>query len=128
MVFAYALLGIAPFRDDAAAVLASSDNVQVPDLLRAELANVIWQWVKHRRVTRDIATAVLHDADGLISQTIAGEHLWERALELAVVADHPAYDTMFVAASEYTNTKVVTFDQRLKAAFPDNVLTATEFL
>ncbi len=127
MVFAYALLGIMPFRDQAVTVLATADAVLVPDSLRAELANVLWQWVKHRGVSQDTAITVLRDADALITQTIPGEQLWERALELAVAADHPAYDTMFVAASEFAGTKLVTFDEKLKTAFPALVLTPTEF-
>ena len=39
-----------------------------------------------------------------------------------------AYDTYFVAAAEIEDTHVVTFDRKLKAAFPDRVLTASEYL
>jgi predicted nucleic acid-binding protein len=128
MVFAYALLGVPGFKEDAVAVLAGADEIQGPDSLRAELANVCWQWVRHRDLPLEVAIDVLHDADALISHTFPGEHLWERALELAVDADHPAYDAMFVAAAEIAGTRVVTFDQDLKRAFTDRVITAGEFL
>jgi Predicted nucleic acid-binding protein, contains PIN domain len=128
MVFAYALLGVLEFREDATSVLEAIDVVEIPDSLRAELANVVWQWVKHRSLAIDTARAVLWDADALINRTIPGQLLWERAFELAVEANHPAYDTMFVAAAEFAGTKLVTFDKQLKRAFPDRILTAEEFL
>ena len=38
------------------------------------------------------------------------------------------YDTYFIAAAEIENTRVVSFDKKLKSAFPEMVLTAAEFL
>jgi len=128
MVFAYALLGVEGFRDDATAILEQADTVSVPDSFRVEMANVLWQWIKHRELTTDTAFQVMDDTESLIDRTLPGEDLWERALALSVDANYPAYDTYFIAAAEIEDTRVVTFDKKLKAAFPDSVLTAAEFL
>ena len=127
MVFAYALLGVEEFRQDATAILEQADTISVPDSFRAEMANVLWQWIKHRKVSIETALQVMDDTESLISRTLSGGSLWERALVLAVNSNHPAYDTYFIAAAEMENTKVVSFDKKLKEIFPDNVLTAAEF-
>jgi len=128
MVFAYALLGVEAFRQDAAAILEQADSISVPDSLRAELANVLWQWIKHRKVSMATALEIMDDTESLIGQTLSGKDLWERALVLAVESNHPAYDTYFIAAAEREDTQVISFEKKLKAVFPDRVLTAAEFL
>jgi len=128
MVFAYALLGVEEFREDALAILEQVETISVPDSLRVEMANVLWQWISHRKVAIETAFQVMDDTERLIGRTLSGKDLWERALMLSVESNHPAYDTTFIAAAEMENTRVVSFDKKLKALFPDRVLTAAEFL
>ncbi len=128
MVFAYALLGVEKFCQDATAILERANTISVPDSFRAEMANVLWQWIKHRKVSIETALQVMDDTESLISRTLSGENLWERALVLSVNSNHPAYDTYFIAAAEMENSQVVSFDKKLKTIFPDKVLTAAEFL
>jgi predicted nucleic acid-binding protein len=128
MAFAYALLGVEEFRQDATAILEQADTISVPDSFRVEMANVLWQWIKHRGVSIETAFQIMDDTESLISRTLSGENLWERALVLSMNSNHPAYDTYFIAAAEMENTQVVSFDKKLKAIFPDKVLTAAEFL
>lgn len=118
MIFAYALLGVEEFRDEAAAVLESADALVVPDSLRAELANVVWQCCAHRGLSLETGHAVLDDADALISQIVPENHIWHRALEISADFGHPVYDTLFVAAAERYDTRLVTTDRRLLSMFP----------
>ena len=128
MVFAYALLGVEEFRQDAITTLEQAETISVPDSFRVEMANVLWQWIKHRKVSIETALQVMDDTESLISRTLSGDNLWERAVALSVSSNHPAYDTYFIAAAEMENTQVVSFDKKLKTIFPDKVLTAAEFL
>ena len=128
MVFAYALLGVEAFRDDATAILEQADTISVPDSFRAEMANVLWQWIRYRKVAIDTAFQVMDDTESLIDRTLSGESLWERALVLSVDTNHPAYDTYFIATAELEETRVISFDKKLKAVFPRTVLTPAEFL
>ncbi|MFZ9890023.1 MAG: type II toxin-antitoxin system VapC family toxin, partial [Myxococcota bacterium] len=109
MVFAYALLGVPRFREESLQVLESVDRLIVPDSLRAELANVMWQWVSKEGVSVDVATATLHDAEALFTHVVPANQLWERALELAVEKAPPAYAPLFVAAAERMETRLVTY-------------------
>lgn len=128
MVFAHALLGVDEYRGEEAAVLEGADELVMPDSFRAELADVLWQWVRHRGVSLELARSLLWDAEALIARVLDSGALWERALSLAVMHNHPVYDTLFVAAAELSQTHVVTFDRRLKKAFPRYIVTASEFL
>lgn len=118
MVFAYALLGVPKYREESLTVLESADRLIVPDSVRAELANVMWQWVTKENVAVDVATATLHDAEALFTHVVPAHRLWERALELAVEKGHPAYNTLFIAAAERMETRVVTYDAKLRRKFP----------
>ena len=69
MVFAYALLGVPVFREDALAVLETATEIHVPDSFRAELVNVVWQWVQYKDVPLDVGLDVLRDAEALAEFT-----------------------------------------------------------
>lgn len=127
MVFAYAFLGVKEFRDQAVNALASAESIQVPDSFRAELANVVWQWIQYQNVPLETGLEVLQDANSLIDQAIPSDLLWERALELAVENSHTAYDTLFIAAAENMKSRLITFDKKLLEIFPEWTLDANKF-
>ncbi|MDZ7804362.1 type II toxin-antitoxin system VapC family toxin [Thiohalophilus sp.] len=128
MVFAYALLGVEQYRETALEVLKKAESIVVPDTVRAELANVLWQWVQ--RAGTDAATAyeIMEDAEALFTQVVSSQALWPQALTFSIEQDHPVYDTLFVTAAEQHNMRVVTFDQRMRARFPEQTLEAGEYL
>ena len=126
MVFAYALLGVTKHRELATRILASAERIEVPDLVRAELANVVSLWVRHEGVPLSVALAALEDCEALVDRVWAGDALWARAVELAVEREHPVYDTMFVALAETLGTPVVSFDGKLRRKFPEFVVSAED--
>ena len=128
MVPAYALLGVTGYRESALAALEKAETIVVPESFFAELANVAWQWVRHREVHPDNAFAVLDDTEALITRSLPTPLLWRHALAFAIEANHPAYDTLFIAAAQQEETRVVTFDSRLVRAFPDHTVQAEDFL
>jgi predicted nucleic acid-binding protein len=48
MVLAYAMLGVPEFREESLAILEAATEIHVPDSFRAELVNVVWQWVQYK--------------------------------------------------------------------------------
>ncbi|MDT7043472.1 type II toxin-antitoxin system VapC family toxin [Candidatus Nitronereus thalassa] len=128
MVFAYALLGVPRFRDESLAVLTQVDSVLVPDSFRAELVNVVWQWIREHQQTLEVGMDVLTDADALITYAAPADELWERALELSVEANHPAYDTLCVALAERENTGLITYDTKLRKKFQNQTISPSDFL
>ena len=128
MVFAYALLGVTEYREDAARVLEQADEVWVPDSVWPELLNVTWQWARTGQLEPVVAHRILRDAQALATDSVATQELWTLAFDLAVQADHPAYDTLFVALAARRATRVATYDQRLLAAFPELTVKVSDLL
>ena len=122
MVLAYALLGVEGYKEQAANALDRAKILEAPDSLKAELTNVIWQWMIHREVSFDLGRQVLRDAAGLVDRFVPVEFCWERALILSVEKNHPAYDTLFIATAEYCGSPCLTSDSKLLDAFPEQTI------
>lgn len=120
-VLADALLGVAEVREEALRALREADEIVVPDLLFAELANVVWQYVTRASLPLPRGHEILDDAEALVTRSVPVTALWHRAVELAVERKHPVYDTLFVALAEAEGTRLVTRDLRLRERFPDLV-------
>jgi len=128
MVFAYALMGVRPFRDSAVQVLQKCEDILVPDSMRSELVNVVWQWIMKKNVDLHTGMQILSDADSMISLAVPSTLLWEEALRLACEKKHSAYDTLFVALAVHSGSSVVSFDSKLKRSFSDIVVSPSEYL
>jgi predicted nucleic acid-binding protein len=128
MLFAYALLGVTEFRDEAIAVFEKADKILVPDSFRAELANVIWQWIEYRNIPIGIGVDALDDADALLFRVVSVSELWERAILLSLDNKQSVYDTLFIALAEQNNTKVITYDNKLLDKFPNYSIHPQQFL
>lgn len=128
MVLAYAVLDVEPFFAESVLALRKAPQILVPSPARAELLNVIWQWIVFRNVSLDAGRMALREAEALVTQFVSIVPYEERALELAVNARHSPYDTLFVALALETGFKVVTYDAALRKRFPNDVLTVPEFL
>jgi predicted nucleic acid-binding protein len=128
MVLAYALINVPPFREDAHRALKRSKDIVVPDVFHAELVNVVWQWIRARRLTLDAGLDVLQRGEALPTRVVPTRALWDRALALSVARNHPAYDTLFVALAIETGSKVVSNDRALARRFPEHVVSVAQFL
>lgn len=91
------------------------DTLIVPDLLFAEVGNILWK--KQQRGEIDAAVSLLsarwlmqvpmqvHDGAGLLAD----------ALLLAQRLQHPAYDCFYLALAQRVDAPLVTADRRLHA-------------
>jgi predicted nucleic acid-binding protein len=127
MIIAYALLNVDDVSEKAQKCLEKASKIYAPELLRSELTNVMWQYVKKEMCTISDAIFALNRIETLI-EWIAINHIWEFALKLSVEYDHPPYDTMFIAASHLKNTKLITRDKTLHKKFSDITTSMEEFL
>lgn len=106
---------IAPEPDSPLAEALLDDTLIVPDLLYAEVGNILWK--KQLRGEMDAATARLgarwllqvplrvHDSASLLAD----------ALDLALRLQHPAYDCCYLALAQRANVQLITADRRLHA-------------
>jgi predicted nucleic acid-binding protein len=101
------------------AMLAAEAPI-APDLLVAELANVLWRKVRLGHRSPAEAEALLAGAMAPILRLVPMAPLRARALDLAMRRDHPAYDCFYVALAVREGVPLVTADHRLAARFADD--------
>ena len=101
---------------DARVLLTTEYELLAPDLLWAELGNVLWK--KHRRRELDPRTAhrLLRDFSRVPIEFHASERWTEAALELAIRHGVTVYDGLYLALAAGNGCRVVTADRRLHKA------------
>ena len=104
---------LAPELDSPLADALLDDQLAAPDLIYAEVGNILWK--KQLRGEMDGATAQVgarwllqwpmqvHDSAGLLTD----------ALDLALRLQHPAYDCFYLALAQRLDAPLVTADRRL---------------
>lgn len=128
MVLAYALINVPEFREDSQRAIERAREIVVPDLFNGELLNVVWQWIRARRLGLEAGLEVLRRGQALPTRVVATPALWDRALTLSVARNHPAYDTLFVALAVEIGSRVVSNDRPLLARFPEHVVSLKQFV
>ena len=116
------------FRADSLAVLYAPVDILVPGSFRSEFVSALWQYIRRRETTVEQGLRITRFVDEIIEREVSVALLWERALQLAVSADHPPYDAIFAALAEREGTRVVTYDRRFRLAFPELTVSPAEFL
>jgi predicted nucleic acid-binding protein len=97
----------------ALALLASAPRVCAPDLLFAEVTNILWKKRRNSEITSDQHVQACRDLPGYVSDVTPCEALMARAAELSVKLAHPAYDCFYIACAERHEAPLVTDDRRL---------------
>lgn len=94
-------------------VLLSDRSLCAPDLVYAEVANVIWK--RHRRgeITDAEATELLSDVLDLPLEITPSEQLAASALALALRTNRTVYDCLYVVLAIQDDTTMVSDDLRL---------------
>ena len=94
-------------------LLLSEGNLCSPDLIYAEVANVIWKRHSRSEIDADEAIGLLTDVLDLPLEITPSEQLIVPALELALRTGRTAYDCLYVALAVQRKTIMVSDDQRL---------------
>jgi predicted nucleic acid-binding protein len=106
----------------ARSLLLAGGALHAPDLIYAEIANVIWK--RHRRgeIDGDEATGLLSDILDLPLEITSSEELVGGALELALRTERTVYDCLYLALAVQRKTTMVSGDHRLVNALADGPL------
>ena len=106
---------LAPEPDSALAEALLDDDLIVPDLLYAEVGNILWK--KQMRGEMEATTARVgarwllqvpmrvHDSASLLADTLA----------LALQLQHPAYDCFYLVLARQADVQLITADRRFHA-------------
>ena len=84
-----------------------------PDLIEAEIGNVLWKAVRRNRISRTEAGNSLRNFAALAIQVIPTSDLLDQALQIAVDCDRSFYDSLYIALALSTKTELITADERL---------------
>ncbi|MBN1942444.1 MAG: type II toxin-antitoxin system VapC family toxin [Phycisphaerae bacterium] len=114
------------FREDVSAgarrLLSSGCELHAPDLVYAEVANVIWKRQNRREIDDAEARELLSDVLRLPLRITPGDSLAEAALTLAMRADRSVYDCLYLALAVQRKSVMVTGDKRLVNALAETPL------
>lgn len=84
-----------------------------PDLIEAEIGNVLWKAVRRNRINRVDAEKSLRRYTELSIHTVPTSDLLDDAFRIAVACERSFYDSLYVALAVSTRTELITADERL---------------
>lgn len=104
------------------ALLASGRTLHAPDLLHAEVANVIWRRRRLGEIDDQEAADLLADVLRLPLEMAPTGPLAEAALQIAIATDRTVYDCLYLALAVREDAVLLTGDQRLVNALAGSPL------
>jgi predicted nucleic acid-binding protein len=96
---------------EARSLLLDIDRLEAPDLIFPEATNIAWKKCARGEMTREQAVNALRAIRRIIRVIHPSPTLHERALDMAIALNHPAYDCFYLACAEFRGGVVVTADR-----------------
>jgi predicted nucleic acid-binding protein len=84
-----------------------------PDLMGAEIGNVLWKAARRNRISATNAEISLRRFIELSIPVVPSADLLVRSLQISMICDRSFYDSLYVALALTTRTELVTADERL---------------
>ena len=103
---------VEPGRPEAKRLLDGGNLLVAPELVVAEVVNVVWKRLMADAIDRSQAADVPRELPHLFTELCPLAPLAGRALALAEELRHPAYDCFYLALAEARDAKLVTADRR----------------
>jgi predicted nucleic acid-binding protein len=119
---------VEPGRPEARRLLDGGNRLVAPELIVAEVVNVVWKRLMAHAVDRLQAADVPRELPRLFAELCPLATLAERALAIAEELRHPACDCFYLALAEAKEARLVTADRRFAqrlAGTPWQALTTT---
>ena len=96
-------------------LLDRNEQLQAPDFVFIEAANVLWKKVFRRELAAEQAAESIDSLPRLFEVIVPSSLVLRRALQMAIEINHPVYDCLYLACAEHVNADLVTTDSRLAA-------------
>ena len=87
-------------------------SLSAPDLIVAEIGNIVWKKVLRKQITRAEADEVLASFDSVRLEVVPSLDLRRKALQLAVTLSRTFYDSLYLALAIARECALVTADRR----------------
>ena len=114
-----------PHAQAAHRVLGGRRVLLAPELIWAEVANVLWKRVQRAELTQEVAQQILRDFKRFPLQTSPINALLEPAWQLAVQRRITVYDALYLALAVSRECKLVTADRSFHDAVKEGPLAAS---
>lgn len=106
----------------AVGLLNKKFKLLAPDLIFAEVGNILWKKWRLKELTRDIAGSILSDFKKIPFEIHESEALLSTAWHIATTHDCTVYDSLYVALAEREKGLLVTADRALYKALKNTPL------
>ncbi len=103
--------------DAARRLLTLPHEYVAPDMLFDETANTIWKKIRRKELTAEEGQQLVADIGRIAVETVSCRALADDAHALANATGRTVYDSMYIALAVRLNTRSITADDRLEAAF-----------
>jgi len=94
--------------------LLGSGEVISPELYKAEIANVLWKYVRAGLLAQDKANILLGLGLELVDDYIDMKENITESMNEAVRLDHPVYDMLYLTLARRRGARLLTLDKKLK--------------
>jgi predicted nucleic acid-binding protein len=98
---------------DALRLLRTEHSLLAPDLLWAEVGNILWKRWRRNELSDETAYAILRDLRRLPLQIRPSDELAETAWSIATRRERSFYDSLYVALGDQEGCPMVTADAKL---------------
>lgn len=102
-----------PDADAEQQLAAAESDLIAPDLITAEVGNVLWTRLRTGEITREQAQAIAIALPRAFAVLTPSAELLASALAIATALDHPIYDCLYLALADRSDASLVTADRRL---------------
>jgi len=92
----------------------SAEKVISSSLYKAEVANVVWKYVKAGLLSKDMASEKLDLAQGLVDEFVDCSENNEESLNESIRTNHSVYDLLYLTLARRTGAKLLTVDKKLR--------------
>lgn len=107
-------------KKDYAAEIVSAEKVIAPSLFDAEIANVMWKYVKGGYMDEENAKLSMALAIQLVDEFVPTVDIAIESLHEAIRLNHSVYDVYFMVLARRNGATMLTSDERLKRLCLDN--------
>lgn len=112
--------------DAAVSLLESGDTLLAPDLILAEVGNIVWKKARRGELTAEEGRSIVGAFSSLSRLALVrSTALLSGALEIALTFDQTIYDSLYLALAVSENAHFVTADERLVRALAGTELEDT---
>jgi len=104
-----------PRSEEFTQIVGSADKVVSSELYKAEVANVIWKYVRAGLMPNEMASQKLEQAQDIVDEFIDISENNDEALSESIRIGHPVYDILYLTLARRNGAKLLTVDKKLKA-------------